>query len=118
MLGAVLKLLRPHQWLKNSFVLAGPLFGRHWDDWSAALLLFAAFCAMASAVYIGNDLRDIESDRRHPKKRLRPLAAGSVPAALAKTIALALALAGVLISAWVSTVALKVTLFPLPGSMP
>lgn len=103
---SLLPLLRPHQWLKNGFVLAGPLFGRHWSDWPSALILFAAFCAMASAVYIGNDLRDVESDRKHPKKRLRPLAAGTVPVPLAKLVCFGLAATGVLLAAWVSPVAL------------
>ena len=77
----LIKLLRPHQWLKNGFVLAGLLFGHAWNDplkLTQALLAFAAFCMLASAVYVMNDLIDTEADRVHPKKRLRPLAAGTV----------------------------------------
>ncbi len=77
----LIKLLRPHQWLKNGFVLAGLLFGHAWNDplkLTQALLAFAAFCMLASAVYVMNDIIDTEADRLHPKKRLRPLAAGTV----------------------------------------
>ena len=79
--------LRPHQWAKNLLLLL-PLFLAHrWTDLGKlglALLGLAAFSAAASAIYIVNDLLDIESDRRHPTKRRRPFAAGelSVPAGL------------------------------------
>ncbi len=79
--GALIKLLRPHQWLKSSFVLAGILFGHAWNDpvkLTQAMLAFVAFCFLSSAVYVMNDMIDREQDRMHPKKRLRPLAAGTV----------------------------------------
>ncbi len=84
----LIRLLRPHQWLKNGFVLVGLLFGHAWNDpmrVTQALLAFAAFCLLASAVYVMNDLIDRQQDRRHPHKRRRPLASGAVgvPAALA-----------------------------------
>lgn len=82
-----LRLLRPHQWLKNSFVLVGLLFSHAWDEPGMvfkALAATAAFCLLSSAVYVFNDLMDREQDRLHPQKRHRPLASGalSVPAAL------------------------------------
>lgn len=82
-----LRAMRPHQWLKNLLVLL-PLAGaRHVDPAAlllAGLLAFLAFGLCASAVYILNDLLDLESDRAHPSKRLRPFAAGelSVPQGL------------------------------------
>jgi len=84
----LIRLMRPHQWLKNGFVLVGLLFGHAWNDparVTQALLAFAAFCLLASAVYVMNDLVDRQQDRRHPHKRRRPLASGAVgvPAALA-----------------------------------
>ena len=84
----LLRLLRPHQWLKNGFVFVGLLFGHAWHDpaqATAALLAFAAFCLLSSAVYVFNDYIDREQDQRHPEKKKRPLASGavSVPAALA-----------------------------------
>lgn len=82
-----LRLLRPHQWIKNGFVFAGVLFGHAWNDvllvqqvvWAAI-----AFSLVASSVYVLNDLSDRERDRLHPEKRRRPLAAGvvNVPQAL------------------------------------
>lgn len=80
--------LRPEQWLKNGFVLSPLLFsgrGLEWDAQWRALAAFAAFCAIASAVYLMNDVVDREADRRHPRKQNRPIAAGliSPPAALA-----------------------------------
>jgi 4-hydroxybenzoate polyprenyltransferase len=77
----LIKLLRPHQWLKNGFVLVGMLFAHAWNNaevMSQALQAFAAFCLLASAVYIFNDLLDREADRLHPVKRERPLASGAV----------------------------------------
>ena len=81
MITAALKLMRPKQWVKNGFVFFGLLFGHAWHNLEtvqAALLAFAAFCLMSSAVYALNDLRDIDQDRLHPVKRLRPLAAGAL----------------------------------------
>ena len=84
----LIKLLRPHQWLKNGFVLVGLLFAHAWNDAARveqALLSFAAFCLLSSAVYVFNDFLDRAADRLHPTKRQRPLASGaiSVNAALA-----------------------------------
>ncbi|MBI5862359.1 MAG: decaprenyl-phosphate phosphoribosyltransferase [Rhodocyclales bacterium] len=93
----LVRLLRPHQWLKNTFVLVGLLFGHAWHDpvkVSQALAAFAAFCLLASAVYVMNDLIDREQDRRHPKKRHRPLAAGTVSVSTAVTLATLCLLAG------------------------
>ncbi|MBY0339622.1 MAG: UbiA family prenyltransferase, partial [Rhodocyclaceae bacterium] len=76
-----LRLLRPHQWLKNSFVLVGLLFSHAWDEPGMvfkALAATAAFCLLSSAVYVFNDLMDREQDRLHPQKRHRPLASGAL----------------------------------------
>jgi len=79
--GAILRLLRPHQWSKN-VLLAIPLLASHGAGGAAALphVLFGivAFCLCASAAYVLNDLLDIESDRAHPRKCKRPLASGEV----------------------------------------
>jgi 4-hydroxybenzoate polyprenyltransferase len=82
-----LQSLRPTQWAKNVFVLAPLVFGGLLLDAQVALravLALIAFCCASSAVYLINDLRDREEDRRHPLKRLRPLAAGTlkVPVAI------------------------------------
>lgn len=80
-------LLRPKQWIKNFFVFAPLLFSQHLFEGGSvwpALQIFGAFCFLASAVYVLNDIRDRASDAHHPKKRHRPIAAGrvGVPAAL------------------------------------
>ena len=91
---ALLVSLRPHQWTKNLVVLAALAFSKHLFEVDAVLragLAFVVFCALSGAVYLVNDLSDLERDRLHPRKRLRPLASGklSVPAArLAATLLL------------------------------
>ena len=99
MLAPLVRSLRPSQWAKNLFVLAPLVFGSRLGDRVAvgrALLALLAFCCAASAVYLVNDLRDREEDRRHPLKRLRPLASGTlkVPVAVAAMLALIAAAAG------------------------
>src|SRR5260370_30351630 len=74
--------LRPAQWAKNVFLLAGIAFaGKLTDPHSVVLALgaFAVFCALSSASYLVNDVRDIASDRVHPRKSGRPIASGVVP---------------------------------------
>ena len=72
--------MRPAQWVKNAFVLVGPLFGHRWagDDLRRAGLAFVVFCLASSAVYLYNDWVDREADRRHPAKQDRPIAAGRI----------------------------------------
>jgi len=91
---AYLKLLRPHHWTKNGFCLAGLAFGGHLRDpeaWTLALACLGVFCAGASAIYIINDILDLEHDRQHPRKKNRPLASGAVGIPAALVIALILA---------------------------
>ena len=74
-------LLRPLQWLKNGFVFAPIFFSSNllkWEFFWPTLIVFMAFCLISSAIYCFNDLRDVEADRLHPKKRLRPIASGAV----------------------------------------
>lgn len=77
-----LKMLRVHQWLKNILIFVS-LFAAHeifnLDAWFSLCLAFLSFSFCASSVYIVNDLFDLESDRMHPRKKLRPLASGVVP---------------------------------------
>jgi len=89
----LLALLRPHQWVKNGFIVA-PLFFTPNAMTSANLIAVAmgvlAFCALSSAVYILNDWMDRDADRKHPDKQHRPLAAGTVSPSLAAITAAAL----------------------------
>ena len=97
-----LKLMRVHHYIKNGLVFAalacsGKLFV--WDKLSASLLGFAAFCLISSVVYIVNDIRDVEKDRKHPAKCKRPIAAGKISARNAWMLAAALLAAAVVCNA-------------------
>lgn len=99
---AIIKSLRPHQWAKNALVFVpvatgGLLFNI--PAMLAAALAVVLFSAVASAIYQINDCLDIDADRAHAKKRLRPLAAGIVSLPLALTVA-GLMLAGAFLLAW------------------
>ncbi|MBS0522360.1 MAG: decaprenyl-phosphate phosphoribosyltransferase [Proteobacteria bacterium] len=78
----LLRLVRPKQWIKNTFVLAPLIFARAYADVASiehAMFAFVLFCIASSACYVVNDMHDVQSDRAHPLKRLsRPLAAGTV----------------------------------------
>lgn len=92
---ALLRLMRPHQWVKNTFVLTGLLFGHKWHDpalLSKAIIAFIAFCLISSTVYILNDIVDIEQDKNHPGKRLRPLPSGKLKISTAASFAVVLGL--------------------------
>ena len=88
-LPALVRALRPQEWVKNTFVFAALLFGGEFDLESALLALgtFVAFCAVASAGYLVNDIRDVDLDRRHPTKRYRAIASGALPMPAAKVAA-------------------------------
>ncbi len=89
----LLRTMRPRQWPKNVFVLAAVVFdGKllHWPSLARSVAAFLVFCVVSSAVYIINDLADIEKDRAHPSKRLRPLASGQLSPAVAAVAAAAL----------------------------
>ena len=99
MFTGVLKTLRPHQWVKNVFVLAPLFFSKAFlDPSSLALGLGAAllFCLTSGAVYLLNDVFDVEKDRNHPVKRNRPVASGQLPIGVAKSAAVALGFGSVL----------------------
>jgi 4-hydroxybenzoate polyprenyltransferase len=88
--------LRPHQWVKNTLVFGGLVFSHSLFDAIAvqkSLAAFGIFCMASSAVYLLNDLRDLATDRLHPMKCLRPLAAGLVSPMLAVVLMILLAAA-------------------------
>ncbi|MEZ0112739.1 decaprenyl-phosphate phosphoribosyltransferase [Catenulispora sp. EB89] len=99
---ALLLAARPRQWVKNVLVLAAPLSAAklgHADVLRTSAIAFVAFCFAASCIYFINDVMDVESDRRHPKKRFRPIAAGWVPIPLALVSGTVCGLAGLGIAA-------------------
>jgi len=105
--------LRSQQWIKNAFVWAGFLFAREWRDALLAAHVaaaFIAFCLLASAIYVGNDWIDRESDRAHPIKRDRPIASGCLSGAAVAAMGLALAAAAFALAAWVGPALISVLL--------
>jgi decaprenyl-phosphate phosphoribosyltransferase len=105
----IVKAVRPRQWLKNLLVLAAPLAALggnirydYTDVLAKVLVAFVVFSLGASAVYLINDVRDVEADRQHPTKRFRPIAAGVVPEWLAYALAAGLGVASLAIS-WLVT---------------
>jgi decaprenyl-phosphate phosphoribosyltransferase len=103
MLRPLIQSMRPHQWVKNAFVLAPLVFSQNLT--SGHLLLrgfgaFVAFCLGSGAIYLLNDLMDRESDREHPVKRERPIASGQLPVGVAK-VSVGVALSAGLVIAFV-----------------
>lgn len=94
---ALLEAMRPHHWVKNSVVVAAPLFAlaSGLDAWLRVTSAFVAFSVTASAFYLINDVRDVEEDRRHPVKRHRPIADGRVPIFVAISVAGGLLVVGI-----------------------
>lgn len=91
---AAVTLMRPAQWLKNTFIFLPLFFDKKLFDMPSLVsagVMFAAFCCVASSIYCFNDVLDAGRDRQHPKKKFRPVASGdvSVPAALMLTVLLA-----------------------------
>lgn len=93
MLDQYIKLIRPHQWTKNVFIFLPVFFAGQIMDthlWGRLIITFFAFSFTASAVYCVNDIRDVEADKKHPVKRKRPIASGSIPVKFALSIAIVL----------------------------
>jgi 4-hydroxybenzoate polyprenyltransferase len=94
MLKALIKAMRPRQWTKNGFVFFALIFDKQLflvKPFVRTLEGFALFCLISSAVYLFNDIADVEADRNHPEKKFRPIASGKLPIRVA------------LIAAWVLT---------------
>lgn len=107
----LLRAMRPNQWTKNAVVLAAFVFAvwdryaAHplgWPDFGRALAAAALFSLVSSGIYLLNDWRDRESDRCHPIKRLRPLAAGELAPAVAVAVAVCLLTGGLVAGRWLS----------------
>jgi 4-hydroxybenzoate polyprenyltransferase len=98
MILGILKSMRPHQWVKNIFVLAPMVFAAQFDNTSVLLRSLAAFVAFsltAGGVYLMNDVVDVDKDRAHPTKKNRPVAAGVVSIPVARIASVAALLLGV-----------------------
>ncbi|MBD3299242.1 MAG: decaprenyl-phosphate phosphoribosyltransferase [candidate division Zixibacteria bacterium] len=102
----LIRSMRPSQWVKNTVVFAGLIFSLHFtrvDDVLLTVAAFAIFCALASAVYLLNDIKDREMDREHPQKRNRPIASGRVPVTTATVASFVLFLVGLAASTLLGT---------------
>ena len=98
---ALLRELRPHQWVKNLLVFL-PLVAAQHPGWAAlwpTVIAALAFCGGASTIYIVNDLLDLDADRLHPEKRNRPLASGRLPIRLALPVSPVLGVASLALAA-------------------
>ncbi|MBI1367229.1 MAG: UbiA family prenyltransferase [Planctomycetes bacterium] len=103
-LAAMIRLLRPHQWVKNLLILAPLALAHKLTDPKLILLslmTLVCFCLGASATYVYNDLADVETDRRHARKSRRPLAAGHIGSMHAAVVAAALLVFVMALAAWV-----------------
>lgn len=97
---------RPHQWLKNVLVFAAVIFSGQFmvpGALLASLITFVAFCSLASAIYILNDIVDRESDKLHPLKRTRPVASGALSIKVASLASFLLALIGLCLGFFVGS---------------
>jgi decaprenyl-phosphate phosphoribosyltransferase len=108
----IVRSMRPQQWTKNVLVFAAPFGSGSIDEGrilGLSLLAFAAYCLAASGTYLLNDARDVESDRAHPTKCNRPIAAGIVPVGLAYVLGGVLIVAS-LVLGWFTARNLAITL--------
>jgi 4-hydroxybenzoate polyprenyltransferase/phosphoserine phosphatase len=108
-----LRQLRPQQWLKNVLIFV-PILAAHQFDAATlmqGLLAFIAFCAVASSVYVVNDLLDLSADRAHPTKSRRPFASGAIPMTHSLWLALAPLAVGLAVGAALGTGFLAVMVF-------
>jgi 4-hydroxybenzoate polyprenyltransferase len=89
---ALIRLIRPYQWVKNLLIFAPLFFSGNWSNLLAfqSIVAVLSFSLLASAAYCINDIKDVKKDRSHPKKQLRPIAAGEVGVTLAAILAVAL----------------------------
>ena len=100
MFPALIKAMRPRQWTKNGFLFFALIFDK--QLFSPAPFLrtlqgFFLFCLISSAVYLFNDIADVDADRQHPEKKNRPLASGALPLGLARGAAIVLAITALLL---------------------
>ncbi len=116
-LSAPIRAMRPRQWTKNVLVATAPLAAGQLLNIPVLIgvgLAFVAFCLVSAGVYLLNDVRDIEEDRLHPKKRFRPIAAGELSPRAALVLAAVVGIGGLVIG-FATTVSLGITLLVYVG---
>lgn len=98
MVSDIITLLRPKQWVKNTFVFLPMFFSGNllrWEYWAESFAAFVIFCIAASGIYCLNDVMDSELDRMHPLKRTRPVASGKISKRIALSVMSALLIAAI-----------------------
>ena len=98
--------MRPKQWTKNVLLFGGIAFSKHLfeaDLFARSFLGFLVFCVLSGFVYVANDVTDIEEDKKHPKKRYRPIASGALSPSFAIPAASVLAAIALVVAFWLST---------------
>lgn len=116
---SLIKAVRPHQWAKNVLIFLPIIASTEFLDyqgWLNAIFLFAAFCFAASSIYVVNDLSDLNADRRHPRKRLRPFASGAVPVKAAVLLSGGLLAAALAIAAPIGAIPLVLIYAAVSGT--
>lgn len=91
MLRPIIKSMRPHQWYKNFIIFICIMFSKNIFNlqmWMELIVVFIVFCMLAGSQYMLNDVKDVEKDRLHPKKKYRPIAAGLIPVNIALVVSL------------------------------
>jgi len=105
MLRALIKTMRPRQWPKNGFIFFGLIFDKRLfmlEPFLRTVEGFFLFCLISSAVYLFNDIADVEADRNHPEKKNRPIASGKLPVRVALTAAVLLTVIAIPLGYWLS----------------
>lgn len=105
MIKAYLKEMRIKSWLKNAFVFCPIIFSLELFEWNKlieTIILVFAFCFISSAVYVLNDISDVENDRKHEVKKNRPIASGQISVSCAWILLVVLAVAGFGMALWVN----------------
>jgi 4-hydroxybenzoate polyprenyltransferase len=105
MLKALIKTMRPRQWPKNGFIFFALIFDKQLfivESFWRTVAGFFLFCLISSAVYLFNDIADVEADRNHPEKKFRPIASGQLPVNVALTTALILTAIAIPVGYWLA----------------
>src|SRR5688500_3119668 len=105
MLKALIKTMRPRQWIKNGFIFFALIFDRQLfltEPFLRTVMGFFLFCLVSRAVYLVDDIADVEADHNHPEKKRRPVASGKLPVRVAWISALLLVLISIPLGYWLS----------------
>lgn len=105
MLKALIKTMRPRQWPKNGFIFFALIFDKQLfvvESFWRTVAGFFLFCLISSAVYLFNDIADVEADRNHPEKKFRPIASGKLPVNVALSTALVLTAISIPLGYWLA----------------